>query len=49
MVLSHEEKVSPVLGEKALRGAMRAGLIGLVAVIVFLIVMYGPRKALVGG
>ncbi len=47
LILLQEEKISPVLGEQALNYALLAGLVGVVAIFVFVLLMYGLRKALV--
>lgn len=47
LILAHEEKVSASLGEKALEGAMIAAAVGLLAVFVYMIVMYGPKQGFV--
>jgi len=47
LILAHEEKVSPTLGEKALTGAMWAGLVGLIAIYGFMFFWYGRRKGTV--
>lgn len=41
-----EEKISPSLGDNALTGALRAGLIGFVAIMVLLYFMYGVKKTI---
>lgn len=47
LILSNEEKVSPKLGQYALTGALYAGLVGLVAVFVYMSLMYGVRQGIV--
>ncbi len=47
LVLLQEEKISPLLGENALNQALLAGLIGIVTIFVFVVLLYGVRKALV--
>jgi len=49
LVLMQEEKISPTLGENALTGALRAGLIGFFAIMTIMYVIYGYRKSLVTG
>lgn len=44
LILAHEEKVSASLGEQALIGAMRAGIVWLVAVYVYMVLTYGRKK-----
>lgn len=44
-----EEKISPSLGDNALNGALRAGLIGFVAILVLIYCMYGTKKMIVTG
>lgn len=39
-----EEKISPTLGVNALSAAMRAGIIGFIAIAFLIRVMYGIRK-----
>ena len=41
-----EEKISPSLGDNALNGALRAGLIGFFAIMLLLYSMYGVKKML---
>lgn len=48
LILSQEEKISPVLGEGAINGAFLAGAIGLLLMTIFLLVFYGWQSALVG-
>lgn len=48
LILSSEEKVSPVLGEGAINGAFLAGGIGLVLMFIFLLAFYGLRTSLIG-
>lgn len=45
LLLSHEEKVSPTLGESALTGAFLAAGIGFLAIYLLMWVMYGFKKA----
>ncbi|USN54722.1 MAG: protein translocase subunit SecD [Candidatus Peribacteria bacterium] len=47
LILAHEEKVSPTLGEQALVGAFWAAVVGLVLIGVFMFSMYGWRQGLV--
>jgi len=49
LILMQEEKISPTLWENALSGALFAGLIGFVVVMIFIFVIYGWRKSLVTG
>ena len=44
LILAHEEKVSPTLGEQALDGALIAGLVGLILIGVFMFSLYGWRQ-----
>lgn len=44
-----EEKISPSLGENALTGAMRAGVIGFFAIMVLIYFMYGIRNMFITG
>lgn len=44
-----EEKISPSLGDNALTGALRAGLIGLIAIQILIYCMYGWKKMLLTG
>lgn len=44
LILAHEEKMSPTLGEKALVGAMWSAVLGLALVYTFMLVMYGFKK-----
>ncbi|MEI7478497.1 MAG: hypothetical protein WCJ81_08785 [bacterium] len=45
MLLSHEETIAPSLGQNALRGALFAGLVGIVVVYFFMMMLYGWKKA----
>ncbi len=47
LILLQEEKVSPVLGDNALKNALLAGLVGIVAIFVYMIVLYWWKKAVV--
>jgi protein-export membrane protein SecD len=47
LILAHEEKVSATLGERALEGALLAAGIGLIAIYIYMLFMYGPKKATV--
>ncbi|MCF7834843.1 SecD/SecF family protein translocase subunit [Candidatus Gracilibacteria bacterium] len=47
LILMQEEKISPTLGESAFSGAMLATLIGIIAIFVFMLFMYGIKKALI--
>ena len=49
LILMQEEKISPSLGDNALTGALRAGLIGFVAIMVLLYCMYGFKKMILTG
>jgi len=40
LILMQEEKISPSLGDNALKGALRAGLIGLIAIWILIYFMY---------
>ena len=46
LILMQEEKISPTLGDNALNGALRAGLIGFFAIMVLLYFMYGYKRML---
>ena len=45
LLLSHEETIAPSLWQNALNAALLAGLIGLIAVYVFMFFLYGWKKA----
>lgn len=45
LLLSHEEKVSPTLGEFALRGAFLASAVGFLIIYLLMLRMYGWKKA----
>ncbi len=47
LILLQEEKINPLLGENALRNALLAGLVGIIAIFVFILVLYGFKKACV--
>ncbi len=47
LILSQEEKVSPTLGSNAFKGALIATLVGVVAILLYLLFIYGFRKATV--
>lgn len=49
LILMQEEKISPSLGDNALTWALRAGLIGFVAIMILLYFMYGRRKMILTG
>ncbi|MCX6823582.1 MAG: SecD/SecF family protein translocase subunit, partial [candidate division SR1 bacterium] len=49
LILMQEEKISPSLGDNALTGALRAGLIGFAAIMVLLYCMYGFKKMILTG
>lgn len=49
LILMQEEKISPSLGDNALTGALRAGLIGLIAIQILIYCMYGWKKMLLTG
>jgi len=49
LILMQEEKISPTLGENALNGALRAGLIGFVAIMILLYFMYGVKQMILTG
>lgn len=49
LVLMQEEKISPTLGDNALSGALRAGLIGFVAILVLIYFMYDVKKMILTG
>lgn len=48
LILSQEEKVSPVLGEGAIYGAFLAAGVWLILLFLFLFIFYGLRPALIG-
>jgi|GEM_PF-573529 len=45
LLLSHEEKVSPTLGESALRGAFIAAGVGFLVIYLLMFFMYGLKRA----
>ena len=47
LVLMQEEKISPTLGADALTGALIAAGIGIIAIFVFMFIMYGWKQAVV--
>lgn len=47
LILSHEEKVSPTLGESALKGAFIAIAIGFAVIFLLMLLMYGWKKAVI--
>jgi len=49
LILMQEEKISPSLGSNALSGALRAGLIGFIAIMVLLYCMYWYKKMILTG
>ncbi|MEI6118695.1 MAG: hypothetical protein WCP92_05740 [bacterium] len=49
LILMQEEKISPSLGDNALTGALRAGLIGFAAIMLLLYFMYGFKKMILTG
>ena len=49
LILMQEEKISPSLGDNALTWALRAGLIGFIAIMILLYFMYGVRKMILTG
>jgi len=49
LVLMQEEKISPSLGDNALNGALRAGLVWFFAILILIYTMYGYKKALLTG
>ncbi|MCX6825597.1 MAG: protein translocase subunit SecD [candidate division SR1 bacterium] len=49
LILMQEEKISPSLGDNALTGALRAGLAGLIGIMIFLYFMYGYKKMILTG
>ncbi len=48
LIISQEEKVSPALWEQAITGALLAGAIGLVLMLIFLVYVYGYKIGFVG-
>lgn len=49
LILMQEEKISPSLGENALNGALRAWLIGFIAIMILIYLMYGVKNMMVTG
>lgn len=49
LILMQEEKISPTLGDSALNAALRAGLIGFIAILVLIYCMYGWKNMLITG
>ena len=49
LILMQEEKISPSLWDNALSWALRAGLIGFIAIMVLICAMYGYRKMVLTG
>lgn len=47
LVLMQEEKINPSLWDNALNGALIAAAIGIIAIFVFMYIMYGFKKAVV--
>jgi protein-export membrane protein SecD len=45
LLLSHEETIAPSLGQNALHGALLAGLFGVILVYLFMMFIYGWKKA----
>jgi protein-export membrane protein SecD len=45
LTLAQEEKLSPVLGEQVLSGALITGLVGIIAIFVYFYIMYGFRQS----
>lgn len=45
LFLMQEEKMSPTLGDHALRGALYAGLLGLGLIFLYMLCVYGSKKA----
>lgn len=48
LILSQEEKVSPILWERAITGALIAAAIGLIIMFLYLVYVYGYKIGLVG-
>lgn len=46
LILAQEEKLSPLLWEQVLQGAMRTALIGIIAIFLYFYLMYGFKQAL---
>ena len=49
LILMQEEKISPTLWDNALSGALRAGLIWFIAIMILIYCMYGYKKMLLTG
>ena len=49
LILMQEEKISPTLGDNALAWALRAGLIGIIAIMVLMFAIYGFKRMMVTG
>jgi len=47
LLIRQEEKISATLGDTAMRGAIVAGLVGILLIVVLIRYMYGARKAFV--
>lgn len=47
LILTQEEKISPTLWVNALSGALWAGLVGFLAIVILLYSMYGTKKTIV--
>ncbi len=47
LVLAQEEKVAPALGMRALEHILRAGLVGVIAITIYMAIVYGPRWSMV--
>jgi preprotein translocase subunit SecD len=49
LILMQEEKISPTLGDSALSGSLRAGMIGLIGIMILIYMMYGYKKMILTG
>jgi preprotein translocase subunit SecD len=47
LILTQEEKVSASLGQKSLNGVIIAGIVGFIAIFLYMFFLYGVRKATV--
>jgi len=48
LILSQEEKVSPLLGESAMQWAIKATIVSFILIFVMLLIMYGWQRSLLG-
>jgi protein-export membrane protein SecD len=47
LILSQEEKVSPVLGDRSLQQIILAGGVGILAIVIYMMLIYGYRQAII--